>query len=143
MTDDLPPGDAGECPSCGGLLIVDREKRITHHGTPPCAAYLAATKGARPAAPLPFCCICKSTDRELRPYGRKQRPICFPCMKSDPRREREAQKWMRRALKRAGAVPTIIDGVGIISSDEAMRRGLPVQFVDTATGQALPRGAKG
>jgi len=144
MSDDLPPGDVGECPACGALLIIDSQTNTVHHAAPACPASIevARSAGARELHPPPFCYVCKSTDRELRPYGKGRRPICFPCIKSDPQREREARKWMRRALKRAGEVPAIIPGVGIISSDEAMRRGLPIQFMDTATGQILPRGGK-
>ncbi len=38
------------------------------------------------------CYYCRTTEMVLRPYGPGGAPICFPCMKSDPEREREAER---------------------------------------------------
>lgn len=143
MTDDLPPGIVGECRWCGGLLIIDEENRRTYHGSPACPGYLEACRadGARQVE-APFCYVCRRSDRELRPYGKRRKPICFSCIQSSPEREREARKWVRRDIRRAGGVPTIVEGVGIISAEEAARRGLDIEILNTETGQILPRGAK-
>ena len=41
------------------------------------------------------CCLCGKAG-DLRPYGPKGAPICYPCMKSSPIREAEAKKEFDR-----------------------------------------------
>ena len=59
------------------------------------------------------CSICKSTDRELRPYGKGGAPICFPCMKADPAVEREAKRQFNAAMTRAAAESSTV----VLTSD--------------------------
>jgi hypothetical protein len=78
----------------------------------------------------PFCYVCKRTDRELRPYGKGGKPICHPCMKADPEREREANRQMDRAFGRVAGVPVIGSEEGPLSQEEAAAKGLPFVMVD-------------
>lgn len=146
MSDELPPGEVGECPFCGEMLILDDAAKMTHHASPVCVAFrlVVASGGGRPAGPSPACYVCRRDDVELRLYGKDGQPICFPCMKGDPEREREAHSRMAEAMGVAGDLPVVIPGVGIISMEEAESRGLAdkIAIVDTATGQVLPRGGK-
>jgi hypothetical protein len=49
------------------------------------------------------CCACGPTTLELRPYGPGGALICFPCMKGDPTREREAEQQFSQCIEAAGA----------------------------------------
>lgn len=53
------------------------------------------------------CHYCYTTERELRPYGPGGASICFPCMKSDPEREREAERNFGALLGAAMAVSPV------------------------------------
>lgn len=126
------------------MIIVDSATCTTHHAAPLCDGFSQAVKesGGRPAGPAPFCCACRRSDVELRLYGKGGLPICARCVTSSPERQREARRQMRRALRRAGSIPVIVDGVGIISMEEAERLGLgeSLQYIDTKTGRVIPRG---
>ncbi len=148
MTDDLPEGEPRACPYCGRLIFVDEKTQTIHHATPPCPEALAeaSSRGSEALGPVPFCSVCRCSDRELRPYGKRGKPICLPCMKSSPEREREAQRQMRRAMRRAsGSGPVgLIPGVGYVKLEEATRRGLePKAFIDGKTGKVTPIGGRG
>ena len=60
----------------------------------------------------PSCCYCATTDAELRPYGPGGDPICFPCMKASPERERQAESAMGTLIEASGAIgdPLIVGG---------------------------------
>lgn len=47
-----------------------------------------------------ICCICK-TEQDTRPFGPDKQPICFPCLKADPKREEEARGHFNDAVKDA------------------------------------------
>lgn len=145
MTDDgLPEGVGRDCPWCGLLMICDDAKRTIHHPAPMCEGFTEAiklTSGEKVGAD-PFCSVCRRTDVELRPYAKRGLPICMRCMTATPEREREARRLMRKALRRAGAVPVMVPGIGILSMEQAERLGLGDQlvYVDGKTGQVLDRG---
>ena len=52
---------------------------------------------------LHSCYSCGPTERELRPYGPGGAPICHPCMKADPEREKAAsQVYIGKLIEAAG-----------------------------------------
>lgn len=53
------------------------------------------------------CHYCGPTDEELRPYGPGGAPICFPCMKAKPEREKAARAELGRRFDKAGPVAVL------------------------------------
>lgn len=88
----------------------------------------------------PFCCRCRRTDVDLRPYGPKGKPICLSCSQSSPELKREAERRLRRAFDRAGDVPVIRADGPPVSLEEAHALGGNVVFIDTATGRPIRKG---
>ncbi len=60
-----------------------------------------------------YCNKGKEEVEELRPYGKDGQPVCFPCMKADPEREKEAEHQYMEAIKDA-AVAASYDNCGIV-----------------------------
>jgi len=57
------------------------------------------------------CMYCGKASKDLRPYGRGGRDICFACMKVDPEREAEAKRMFLAQMNGTG--PFVIEpGVG-------------------------------
>lgn len=52
-------------------------------------------------------------EHDCRPYGVRGAMICYPCMKSSPEREREAERQLGALFRAAEAVSpvVVIDGV--------------------------------
>jgi hypothetical protein len=69
------------------------------------------------------CYIC-GVSKDLRPYGEGGKPICFPCMKATPEREREAEKMFESLIKsleaRGGDIITPKSAPRIVSMEEAV-----------------------
>ena len=59
------------------------------------------------------CHYCGSTEEDLRPYGPGGSPICYPCMKADPARERAAENALGGLIDAAAAIsPTGVVAIG-------------------------------
>lgn len=58
------------------------------------------------------CYVCKSSEKELRPYGTYGQPICHPCMASSPMRKAEAIRQLRKATARAARMGNGMVAIG-------------------------------
>lgn len=58
------------------------------------------------------CSVCNFEKRwaDLRPYGKDGAPICFPCMKADQAREKEAERQFQKMLDAPGATVLTDEG---------------------------------
>jgi hypothetical protein len=58
------------------------------------------------------CFYCKSTEKELRPYGPSGATVCFDCAMSTPERALEAEENFTAQLNAAGLISIIGEETG-------------------------------
>lgn len=70
------------------------------------------------------CHYCKSTDKELRPYGPGGSKVCFPCATSTPERDKQTAGNFGALLDANAAIADVIQ----IGTDDG-----PIPFNPAAT----------
>ena len=58
------------------------------------------------------CYLCKTSERELRPYGPKGEDVCFLCAMGTPENKRQTERSFENQLNYAGDIPVIGLDVG-------------------------------